>query len=438
MTWQELHRSIEERWRPEEVAAAATLLLPELRDLLRPASRYSWGDARFDRYGRPGFRGHSISLGVLASLGLPSDLDAAIGLLEHETGLISDDLRDRMPSPVRRQAGIKISRRAYMRQCRVLLSLRRKRAAVVSRGRFSRWERVAQSGWALDLGLESFMRLTPVTRVFVAYYVARRQRQSVFSGSGQDAAWDRVSDNLFPLITPAPCLGLIFPHKDVLRSMTDAGRTMLLFKGYAELFAMAQVMGALWLSLGADRATMEVQRGMNSSDWNILAGAWNGVRSLWISLIYACGREEDLDRLLPGKAMRLMASDVMAWHRSLGDDEGPDVKVFKQLPLPWDVVLGREVCGRELVLTAISRARVKDTWTKPREPQPPVPTKITNALVHGVAAESPELADMLRRAGWFAGKGVVAKDESALVIRDEFGFAISVEGLSSVIERTAR
>ena len=42
------------------------------------------------------------------------------------------------------------------------------------------------------------------------------------------------------------------------------------------------------------------------------AGAWNLIRSAWVSLVYACGRSEDLDFFFPGKAMRLMAADVTA------------------------------------------------------------------------------------------------------------------------------
>lgn len=437
MNWEPLYRSMEERWRPEDVARASVDLCPHLADVLRPACRGAYyGTRNFDRWGRPGFSGHSVNTSIVNRYpGLPNDAKAAVSFLTQATGLYSDDLRDRIPRPLRKAAGITISRRQYMKRCRILIALRRKLARVLERGQFVRWARIAQSGWSVDISMSDFMALTPETRVFVAYYVARKQRQSTFSGTGQDKAWDRVSDALFGLAIPSRAVALAYPNGRVLSELTDKERGELLIGAYRDLHAMAKTMRDLWTLLGANRETMIVRRGMNSSDWNAVAGAWNSVRMLWIALLHACGRDSDLDSLCPGKAMRLMAADVAAWHRSLGDDEGPDVKIFKQLPLPWDVVLGRETCTREDVLVAQRLARIsKDTWTTPFEPGTPVPTKITRALVHGVAVSDPELADLLRRAKWFSGKpaswvGGVEVD------RDEDGFAL---GVSSAKERSAR
>lgn len=429
-TWAGLYTTMEERWRPDDVAALSAILVPDLASILRPAARSAWFGRQsaqwFDQHGRPGFRGHSVDTSITARFpGLPSDATAAVALLRQQTGLASTDFRDRVPSPLRKAAGIDISRRQYNKRCRIQLALDRKLRRLSERGAFSRYARLALSGWALDISLPDFMALSPATRVFVAYYVARRQRQSAFSGTGQDRAWDSVAESLFTLSTPANVVALAFPDARVLRLLTDAQRADLLLRAYRDIREMSVTMSMLWRALGADRGTMVVQRGMNSSDWNAIAGAWNAVRSAWVALLFACGRDTDLDRLCPGKAMRLMAADVAAWHRSLGSDEGPDVKVFKRLPLPWDVVLGTAVCTRSAVEAACSDARVANgSWTTPRETGEPVPTRTTNALVHGVAISDPGLADVLRRAGWFSGKSNARLvDESVTVARDEQGFA---------------
>lgn len=437
MNWQEIYGSMEERWRTEDVAKATMELAPHLKDILHPATRGAWyGTRNWEAsYSRPGFRGHGINTSILRRFpSLPGEPEAAVAFLTSETGLYSDDLRDRMPAPVRKQAGIKISRRQFMKRCRILIALRRKLSRTVERGQFVRWTRIAQSGWALDISMADFMAMTPETRAFVAYYVARKQRQSIFSGSGQDKAWDVASAKLFALAVPSKAVAYAYPGEAVLSTMTDAERTNLLIGAYRELVGMAKTMGAMWKLLGADKETMIVRRGMNSSDWNAVAGAWNSIRTIWVSLLYACGREQDLDHFCPGKAMRLMAADVAAWHQMGGEDEGPDVKIFKSIPLPWDVTLGKAVCTRRDVIEAQKRHGIKkNLWTTQFEPGKPVATKITHALVHGVAVSDPELADVLRRAGWFSGKPS-SQVSGVKVERDKDGFAL---GVSSATERSA-
>jgi hypothetical protein len=273
------------------------------------------------------------------------------------------------------------------------------------------------------------MAMTPATRIFVAYYVARKQRQSVFSGKGQDKAWDRVCEQLFPLTKPTRAVALAFPDARVLTGLTEAERANLLVRAYMDLKSMAVTMDMLWQVLGANRDTMIVARGMNSSDWNAVAGAWNSIRAQWMALLYACGMQADLDNFCPGKAMRLMAADVAQWHRAMGNDEGPDVKIFKRLPLPWDVVLGKSTCTRTMIEAAAREAGVSpvQSWTRPRETGPAVETKPTMALVHGVAVSDPVLADVLRRAGWFSAKGARPVEVDVNVRRDEQGFALGVD-----------
>lgn len=431
-TWTEVYGSMAGRWRPDDVAKALQSIVPDSAAILQPAARHAWyGSPHFARNGAPGFASHVINLSILERLpGLGHDVVAAIAELRKMTGLADAeiDLRDRMPTPIRREALPGMSRRQYMKRCRILAALIRKVARQAERGRFVRWTRIAKSGWALDISHDEFLSLSPDARAFVAYYVARRQRQSTFSGTGQDTGWDRVADQLFAKLAVEPwdVVAKAYPALDVLGRLGEDQRIALLVSAYSELRAMAVAMAALWDELGADPRTMVVESGMNSSDWNAVAGAWNAVRYEWLSLLTSCGRTSDLARFCPGKAMRLMAADVAAWHRVGGVDEGPDVKIFKQLPLPWDVVLGRRTCGEPEVANAAAAAGVDaGTWLAPALTRSPVATKPTHALVHGVAVSDPGLADLLRRAGWFSGKGS-ASVLGVAVRYDANGFAVGI------------
>jgi len=59
---------------------------------------------------------------------------------------------------------------------------------------------------------------------------------------------------------------------------------------------------------------MVVKKGNNSSDWNIAAGAWNKVRTNWMTLLITLGLDEIIEANCPGKVLRLMAADIAQWH----------------------------------------------------------------------------------------------------------------------------
>jgi hypothetical protein len=109
----------------------------------------------------------------------------------------------------------------------------------------------------------------------------------------------------------------------------------------------------------------------------------------------------------PGKVPALVASDVAAWHRLEGRDQHVDVRVWADLPLPWDVVLGDDECPADLVRETCHRHGVDpeaDGWTQPyRQDLTELPAPAPE-LVHGVAVSSPLLARALRKAGVFSGQ----------------------------------
>jgi hypothetical protein len=450
-----LYRSIAERWRPDDVAS---LLLDEkgpfawsdaARAMLRKAGRGSYrGTMYWERYGARGFATHTVSLGVLQRLPILAG-EVWEGPPEQQIGKAADVLRhylrvapdkgasfrwDRMNHVQRKAAGLTISRRQYHKAFRVLRALLRKRVRIEERGAMVRMLQLAKSGLAMTIAPDALLA-HPLAMAFVAYYVARRQRQSVFTNKKQSRAWDEVSDMLFAALkeasdlesnVPWAAVALAVPIPQVLNACSEANRLALLISVYAEMLRCAVTLDALWGTLNVNPKTMIVKRGMNSSDWNAAAGAWNQLRSAWITMLHATGRSADLESFCPGKAMRLMAADVAFWHRVSGGDVDPNTKLFAILPRPWEVVLGKVGCTATDVREAHLRMGLDPAetgWLTLPPQQAPVATEPTPALVHGVAVSNPELADLLTRAGWFSGYKCVPIDQPVEVRRDKDGFA---------------
>jgi hypothetical protein len=131
--------------------------------------------------------------------------------------------------------------------------------------------------------------------------------------------------------------------------------------------------------------------------------------------------------------MRLMAADVAAWHRLSGGELEPDTFIWADLPPPWEVFAGTAECTREQVERLCRSHKVDPEakgWTAPRRNRTAVPFQPSPELVHGVVVSSPQLATILKKAGWFSGKEtepVPPAGESVSIVRDSTGFVIRVE-----------
>jgi hypothetical protein len=113
-----------------------------------------------------------------------------------------------------------------------------------------------------------------------------------------------------------------------------------------------------------------------------------------------------LEEMCFGKVLRLMAADVVAWHRSAGQGLDPNTQIWAALPLPWEVFAGTATCTRAQVATACQRANLdpeKSSWLAPR-PHSVVTFRPTPELVHGVSVANPYLAAVLKRHRYFSGK----------------------------------
>ena len=248
---------------------------------------------------------------------------------------------------------------------------------------------------------------------FIAYFVATSNRRSEFTVGGQKRAFDDVASMLFSRCTSDPdranwwAIAHVFPHQDVLSRLNARQVGTLLGKWHAMLVDVGSMLAELWPTLRADPRAMIVRATMDSTTWNNTAAAWNKARDHWIALLHSLGLEDVLDAQCPGKVMRLMAADVVAWHAHLGDKLDPNTEVWASLPRPWDVITGQAECTRPMVVAACREGGIdpaKSGWTAPRRYERVAKFHATPELVHGVTVASPHLAKLMRQMGYFSGK----------------------------------
>lgn len=440
----QLHRSLDGRWRPEDVAdVIASAFGDELdqrgRLVVERAARYShrrsqwWWSSMSADFARPVDAGRQLD--ALAHLfsrdrdGLAhaeSDPDAlrliAAGAGEsiHWVPGQVDFLRDRLSRPGRQAAGIDVPKRQYNRRFRFLVRLARKIERLELELRKRQLMLAGRSGLAADITADRFAA-DPAAACFAAYFVARRNLRRQFSLSGRTNPFDEIADLLYRRCVANPdtdwwMISRVYPMPEVVSRLSAHEQGELIGRWSALMRGAADILGSVWDSR-VDRRTMIVQRGMDSSTWNVVAQAYNTARAGWVNALAAVGALDLLNTACPGKVMRLMAADLAMWHRSAGSDVDPDTAVWADLPLPWRVLSGRATLTRGMVEQVCRRHGVdaeKRGWTAPRQTRGPVVFEPTPELVHGVSVADPVWAGLLRRAGVFSGKHI--RDDYAPVL----------------------
>lgn len=452
-TLRELYRSLDERRRPEDVADLIVRLRGDrlsrrerwlLTAKLRKAHgrELSWFETSMSRdFARP--VGAQNQLAVASELfAADADVDAsdpgavadfvarASGEIAKAPGA-SDFKDDRLNREQRRRAGLgDLSRRQYNKRFRLLARLEAKQRRLEREILRRHFTQVSKSALASRIAWDDFSQ-DEATAAFIAYYTARCNMRSVFTNESQERPFDVVCEALLKRAAKDGsanwwAIAHVYPDHDVLRRLSDERKGQLLATWLDELHQLADLMRDVWDANDFDAATMIVRRRDDSSSWNALAGAWNRARSHWIALLYALGMEDLLDRMCLGKALRLMAADVVAWHRASGDDLEEDTTVFSRLPFPWVVLAGERACPKDLVERVCRDAGVdpvRKGWIAPRPKGAPTPLRPTPELVHGVVVHSPRLAGTLRKAGWFSGYEERLRDlpDGIVVHRDDLG-----------------
>lgn len=460
LTLRTLFDSLQKRLRPEDVADLILSSVPGFsrheRALLNKAAEGSLrrGIHRltamaqdFHRPVAPARQAHKATQLFKTAYTLTdaecADVEKVRSLVRHIASEIrklperSDFKADRLDRKAREDAGLELSRRRYNKLFRFLCRFERKVEKYALEQRKYEATRIAKSSLATRIPWSDFS-VSKDAACFVAYYTARCNRRSVFTNQSQDRPFDEVARMLLERFqrNPSPegwrAIAYVLPDLDVVKNLWDADKLALFGTWTAVLHDIAELLRRTWERSRFNRATMIVSRGDDSSTWNSLAGAWNAARRGWLGLVYALGMEDVAERLCFGKVMRLMAADVAAWHRASGGTLEPDTLVWAELPAPWEVFSGEATCTREKVRQVCREHGVDPEtkgWTFPKQERKAVPFKPTPELVHGVVVSHPQLAAVLRKAGWFSGKDSVPLPDEAgalTVERDATGAVLGV------------
>jgi hypothetical protein len=433
----ELHKSLDARFRPEDVATKI-LTLPGVP----PAAVYALRGMRAgsrsymaeDFFRPPGVDRQLKTLAELLEKNHKSlktlkagvegtNTDAIRGVVEEACTLLKikegkhDFKHDRLNRDGRKEAGLKwLRKRQYNKLFRLMGRMDARTKSLANGWLIRNMLQISKSRLAFRLD-EAEFRKDVASAAFIAYYTAMINRRSLFTNFSQPPPFDTAAKALYEWAASLRPRGKgranwfaiahVYPIDTVIQSMTDRQKGKLLGLYFGELKQAAGVLERVYTGNKFKLAEMIVQRGMDSSTWNMAAGAWNKLRDGWIGLVVAMGLYEILDHSLPGKVMRLMAADVARWHKSSGGDVHPDTKVWAKLPPPWQVLSGERSCSRRKILSVLKELEIEpegSAWLGPRAQGKAVACSPTPELCHGIAVSSPQLASLFRKWGIFSGK----------------------------------
>lgn len=319
-------------------------------------------------------------------------------------------LTDRKNKQERNETGLDLSKRAYNKRWRLIKRLEYKLLRYIKECRKMEFQKIAKHGIIHHLDESEFLT-DGNTAFFIAYYTSRCNLRSEFTISGQQKAFDEISEMLYKRCenkrtTNWWAIAHVYPSVEVISQLTDERKGQLLGQWMLILQDISSLLQEIWNSNAINRKTMVVKKGNDSTTWNTTAGAWNKARDNWMALLYAMGLENILNTLCFGKVMRLIAADVAAWHYKTGGKPDPNITVWNSLPLPWEVFEGKQICTKYTIEKICKKQNIdpeKSGWIAPREHKT-VPFQETPELVHGVMIHNPFLAKVLKDHKFFSGK----------------------------------
>lgn len=325
----------------------------------------------------------------------------------------NDFQEHRLNHEARKAAGMDISRRRYNKLFRLLTRMEARLTTLIHEWKKLELIKIGKSSFGSTLPWADFAA-DENSACFIAYYVARCNLRSEFTIAGQQKPYDEIAHMLLArcrasVTTNWWAIAHVYPSQEVLEHLSDEQKGELLGKWFTVLQEIATLLEETWEKSDIKRATMVVRRGNDSSTWNLMGGAWNRARDHWIALLYALGMDDMLTEICPGKVLRLMAADVVAWHYRAGGRLDTNTDVWNELPLPWEVLSGKATCTIQMVKDACRKYDLdpeKSGWTAPRPRNTVAHLRPTPELVHGITIGNPYLATFLRKAGFFSGKHI--------------------------------
>lgn len=408
MTLRELYHSVSMRWRPEDVAGAILEVgsgyfdqrtLSALRRLQRRGPAWSSMTNQFS--GADGLERMIATAGELfPGVEAPVDRSDPAAVRDYidrlSAALRKGDrqFHNRLDRRGRLAEGLEMGHRAYNKRFRLIERMEAKYERWLRSRAMRELAQIAKTRLACEVRWSDFSADLD-SACFVAWMTARLGLRSTFTWGRQQRAFDEVADLLLDR-----CLGsssanfwaiaLVHPAPEVLERLSEGQRGRLTAMWFQVMRRAAEVLEATAAANDLDLRGLVVRKGNDSSSWNEAAGAFNVARDGWIGVITAMGMEEIFDHFVPGKALRLMAADVVAVHRAWGSGRlEPDTEVWNELPLPWQVVLGPARCTRADIDAACRRHGVAGKgWLRPRETRVEV-TRPTPELVHDMGRVQP-------------------------------------------------
>ena len=456
-TLQALYRSLDERWRPEDVAQKIETLLDlssvEKRTIRKAskAGRDSIYSSMSSDFHRPVDMANQLALaqtlfGKTVSF-RPDDLVKIKEWISEAESSIgkkfgdNDFKHNRLPKTERLAIGVDISRRQYNKRFRLAVRMEKKLQRL-AREKFKRAIAVAsKSRLVANITWEDFAADLN-SACFIAYYVSRCNLRSVFTNTSQARPYDEICESLLKRCignagqTNWWAIAHVYPVSNVLQHLDGEQQGVLLSDYFGLMQGTAKLLREIWNS-SEFNDNMIVRRGNDSTTWNLTAGAWNKLRDGWFAIMYELGLVDGIAKMCPGKVLRLMAADVAYWHQASGGDVHPDTQVWKELPRPWEVVLDQMPCPKTLVdrvCTKFGLDPSKTGWSAPKPTGHVEKFSPTPELVHGVEVASPVLASIFRKAGVFSGKAVKETISSATVDEIRLRHIVHQEQRKSEIE----
>lgn len=303
-----------------------------------------------------------------------------------------------------------VSSRSYLKAVRAVAHLEQRAGVLRTARSMEECVRIGKSRLATTIALEDFLA-SPETAAFVAYYTARLNMRTLFTYGEQARPMDELAEALLQNAQESDgyrpdVVARVLTRQAVLAELSDAEKGDLLAEYWNAMLRVGAVLERTF-DEKRDRLRMVARPGENSSEWNAASRAFNQLRTGWLNLTKSLGLEAIAEEACPGKVPALVAGDVAYIHGEYALGDHADTHVWAELPLPWKVITGEEVCTADMVREACSKFGMvaEDSgWTGAYRQDELAVTLPAPELVHGVQVGCPLLATLIRKSGALSGR----------------------------------